>query len=175
MRLSHPCAAQASAGRLTGSVKAEDADVENTLKWVAEKELLLRSVTAKATNAKAACDSARRETKVRSSSLPPARHSRSTPGVSLPLSCRSSWLRGGSSSTTPVSAPETSASPRRSTPSPISPVNSRASRRRRPGSEKGASMSLQLANLAMKCVKERVHSSRTRREMSSRPKMSRNE
>ena len=44
-----------------------------------------------------------------------------------------------------------------------------------PGSEKGASMSLQLVILAMKYVKERVHSSRTRREMSSRPKMSRNE
>ena len=44
-----------------------------------------------------------------------------------------------------------------------------------PGSEKGASMSLQLVSLAMKYVKERVHSSRTRREMSSRPKMSRNE
>ena len=44
-----------------------------------------------------------------------------------------------------------------------------------PGSEKGASMSLQLVSLAMKCVKERVHSSRTRREMISRPKMSRNE
>ena len=43
------------------------------------------------------------------------------------------------------------------------------------GSEKGASMSLQLVSLAMKCVKERVHSSRTPREMISRPKMSRNE
>ena len=43
------------------------------------------------------------------------------------------------------------------------------------GSKKGASMSLQLVILAMKCVKERVHSSRTRREMISRPKMSRNE
>ena len=44
-----------------------------------------------------------------------------------------------------------------------------------PGREKGASMSLQLANLAMKCVKESVHSLRTQREMISRPKMSRNE
>jgi len=43
------------------------------------------------------------------------------------------------------------------------------------GREKGASMSLQLANLAMKCVKESVHSLRTQREMISRPKMSRNE
>ena len=44
-----------------------------------------------------------------------------------------------------------------------------------PGREKGASMSLQRANLAMKCVKESVHSLRTQREMISRPKMSRNE
>ena len=43
------------------------------------------------------------------------------------------------------------------------------------GREKGASMSLQLENLAMKCVKESVHSLRTQREMISRPKMSRNE
>ena len=43
------------------------------------------------------------------------------------------------------------------------------------GREKGASMSLQLSNLAMKCVKESVHSLRTQREMISRPKMSRNE
>ena len=39
--------------------------------------------------------------------------------------------------------------------------------------EKGGS--LQLVNIAMKCVKERVPSSRTRRETISRPKMSRNE
>ena len=44
-----------------------------------------------------------------------------------------------------------------------------------PGSDKGASMSLQRVSLAMKCVTERVLSSRTRREMISRPKMSRNE
>ena len=35
-----------------------------------------------------------------------------------------------------------------------------------PGREKGASMSLQLVNLAMKCVKESVHSLRTQRELS---------
>ena len=40
-----------------------------------------------------------------------------------------------------------------------------------PGSEKGASMSLQLVSLAMERVKERVHPSRTRREMISRPKL----
>ena len=45
----------------------------------------------------------------------------------------------------------------------------------KPGRETGASMSLQLVSLAMKCVEERVHPSRTRREMISRPKMSRNE
>ena len=39
------------------------------------------------------------------------------------------------------------------------------------GREQGASMSLQLANVAMKCVKERVHSLRTQREMISRPKI----
>ena len=39
------------------------------------------------------------------------------------------------------------------------------------GREKGASMSLQLANLAMKCVKESVHSLKTQREMISRPKL----
>ena len=44
-----------------------------------------------------------------------------------------------------------------------------------PGSEKGASMSLQLVVLAMKCVEERVHSSSSRRGMISRLKMSRNE
>ena len=42
---------------------------------------------------------------------------------------------------------------------------------RRQGRKRGASMSLQLVSLAMKCVKERVHSSRTRREMISRPKL----
>ena len=40
-----------------------------------------------------------------------------------------------------------------------------------PGWEQGASTSLQLVTLAMKCVKERGHSSRTRREMISRPKL----
>ena len=40
----------------------------------------------------------------------------------------------------------------------------------RAGWETGASTSLQLVSFAMKCVKERAHSSRPRREMSSRSK-----
>ena len=50
-----------------------------------------------------------------------------------------------------------------------------AGARAEPGWEKGASMSLQLLILAMRRVKESVHSSRTRRAMISRPEMSRNE
>ena len=43
-------------------------------------------------------------------------------------------------------------------------------RARGPGREQGASLSLQRVSLAMECVTERVHSSRTQREMISRPK-----